>query len=99
MARTFLRTLLTVQHLTGYEAFALKFRKVAEELAAQDGNPALAKLSVSPRSFERWCAGTVQTLPRPDTCRVLEAMFGHPGTPTPRSAGPAGRPAGTVRTA
>jgi hypothetical protein len=78
MARTFLRTLLTMQHLTGYEAFAKRFLKVAKEVAEADDDPAIAKLTVSPRSFDRWCSGEVQTLPRPGTCRVLEAMFGHP---------------------
>lgn len=78
MARTLLRALLTVQHLTGYEAFERRFRKAARELAEAEGDPRLATLTVSPRQFERWAAGALKSAPRPDTCRVLEAMFGQP---------------------
>jgi hypothetical protein len=74
---TLLRMLLRARHWQ-WPTFEAHFRRAAATLAAQDGEPALAKTAVSERQFERWCAGKVRTLPRPDACRVLEQMFGHP---------------------
>jgi len=34
--------------------------------------------ALSLRQFDRWLAGDVGTEPRPSTCRVVEAEFGHP---------------------
>jgi hypothetical protein len=78
MANTLLRTLLTVRHIRGYEEFARLFRRTAQDLAKAEGDPQLSTLSVSLRQYERWIGGDVKSLPRPDTRRVLEEIFGRP---------------------
>ncbi|MGW3728884.1 hypothetical protein [Streptomyces sp. NPDC000851] len=75
---TLFRQLLQRRHLTTYEAFSARFERAAARLAELDGDPRLASLRVSPRQFDRWYGGELQTLPRPDACRVLEHMLGRP---------------------
>ncbi|MGP4115063.1 hypothetical protein ACTWP5_29700, partial [Streptomyces sp. 4N509B] len=75
---TVFRQLLQRRHLTTYEAFATQFRRAARELAEQVGDARLASLDVSSRQFDRWMAGELRTLPRPDTCRVVEHLLGRP---------------------
>lgn len=75
---TLLRLLVTERHWQKYPTFERQFKRAAEELAEQQGEPELGKVTVSPRQFERWYAGTVKTEPYPDACRVLEYMFGKP---------------------
>jgi hypothetical protein len=75
---TLFRQLLQRRHLTTYEAFAAQFERAAAKLADLDGDRRLASLRVSPRQFDRWFGGELQTLPRPDACRVLEYMLGRP---------------------
>jgi hypothetical protein len=74
---TLLRALITARHWQRYETFAVQFERAARRLADQEGEPDLAKVSVSVRQFERWYAGKLRTSPHPDACRVLEHMFGH----------------------
>ncbi len=69
---TLLRVLLTERHWQVFKTFEVKFARAAAELAAQEGEPSLAKVCVSRRQFERWYAGTVKSQPYPDACRVLE---------------------------
>ena len=77
MARTtLLRQLLQQLHLTTYASFAVQFERAAAGLAERDGDPRLGSLRVSSRQFDRWMAGELQNLPRPDTRRVLEHMLG-----------------------
>jgi hypothetical protein len=78
MAETLLRSLIHARHLLPFRAFDAAFRKAARELALREEDPALAKVTISARSLDRWCSGQVATMPRPDACRVLEHMFGHP---------------------
>lgn len=79
MSRTTLfRHLLQRRHLTTYESFSARFERAAANLAGLDGDHRLASIRISSRQFERWCGGELQTLPRPDTCRVLEHMLGRP---------------------
>jgi hypothetical protein len=59
-------------------AIEAQFRRAARELAERDGDPDLAKLTVSSRQWERWYSGSVRTEPYPDACRVLEHLFGYP---------------------
>lgn len=66
-----------MRHLTSFESFEAQFGRAASQLADREGDPRLKKIGVSKRTWERWCSGDVITMPRPDTCRVLEAMFGH----------------------
>ncbi len=75
---TLLRTLITAKHWQRYETFAVQFERAAGQLAEEDGEPDLAKVSVSVRQFERWYGGKVRTSPHPDSCRILERMFGYP---------------------
>ena len=77
-SETLLRSLLGLRHLTQHEAFNAQFRRAAKSLADRDADPRLAKVTVSERQLKRWVNGEVTTTPRADTCRVLEAMFGHP---------------------
>jgi hypothetical protein len=74
---TLLRSLLRLRHLTQHAAFKVQFERAASDLAKREGDRRLAKVTVSERQFRRWMAGNVTTAPLPDTCRVLEAMFGH----------------------
>jgi hypothetical protein len=75
---TLLRTLITARHWQRFETFAVQFERAAGKLAVEDGEPGLAKVSVSVRQFERWYGGKVRTSPHPDSCRILEHMFGYP---------------------
>ncbi|WP_328436554.1 hypothetical protein OHA71_03720 [Streptomyces sp. NBC_00444] len=75
---TLFRQLLQRRHLTTYEAFSARFERAAARVADLDGDPRLASVRVSPRQFDRWYGGELQTLPRPDACRVLEHMLGGP---------------------
>ncbi|KPI15669.1 hypothetical protein OK074_2114 [Actinobacteria bacterium OK074] len=75
---TLFRQLIQRRHLTTYEAFSAQFERAAARLADLDGDPRLASVEISPRQFDRWCGGQLQTLPRPDSCRVLEHMLGRP---------------------
>ena len=75
---TLLRVLITERHWQKFETFEAQFRRAARELAAEAGEPDIAKVTVSPRQFERWYAGKVKTVPYPDSCRVLERLFGYP---------------------
>ncbi len=75
---TLLRTLITARHWQRFETFAVQFERAAGTLAEEDGEPGLAKVSVSARQFERWYGGKVRTSPHPDSCRILERMFGYP---------------------
>lgn len=74
---TLLRALITARHWQRYETFAVQFERVAGKLAEEEGEPDLAKVSVSVRQFERWYGGKVRTSPHPDSCRILERMFGY----------------------
>src|SRR5260370_38894461 len=73
---TVLRVLITGPHWQNVETFEAQFKKAAVELAGRNGEPRLRTVTVSRRQFERWYAGKVKTGPHPDSCRVLEHMFG-----------------------
>lgn len=75
---TLLRTLLRERHLTQFPAFEARFRRAAKALADREGDPSLAGVTVSERTWERWWSGNVKTMPHPGASRVLEAMFGRP---------------------
>ncbi|MEV6408402.1 MULTISPECIES: hypothetical protein [Streptomyces] len=73
---TLLRQLLEERHLTTYKAFEVQFSRAARRLAAESDDPRLASVVVSSRQFDRWMSGELKRLPRPDTCRILEALLG-----------------------
>lgn len=75
---TLLRALIAERHWQKFSTFHAQFRRAARELAEREQEPDLAKLTVSPRQWERWHAGKVKTEPYPDACRVLEHMFSFP---------------------
>jgi hypothetical protein len=69
---TLLRALVMAKHWQKFETFQAQFRRAAEELAAQTGEPGLAKVTVSSRQYERWIYGSLKREPWPDACRILE---------------------------
>jgi hypothetical protein len=91
--QTLLRMLITRRHWQRFETFAAQFARAAGELAEQQGEKGLAQVTVSSRQFERWYGGKVKTVPHPDSCRVLEHMFGYPVDRLLASAGQAGQTA------
>ncbi|MFD9062316.1 hypothetical protein ACFVZ3_12425 [Kitasatospora purpeofusca] len=58
-----------------YEAFCLHFSRAARETAVEKGNPRIAQVSVSQRSYTRWLAGDLKGLPSHEACLVLEHLF------------------------
>jgi transcriptional regulator with XRE-family HTH domain len=85
-----LRALITQRRWQRFKTFEAQFRRAARELAERDGDPDLAKLTVSSRQWERWYSGNVRTEPYPDACRVLEHLFGYPVHQLLAPAGQAG---------
>jgi transcriptional regulator with XRE-family HTH domain/tetratricopeptide (TPR) repeat protein len=75
---TLLRVLIFERHWQRFKTFEAQFQRAARDLAKREGDPDLAKLTISSRQWERWYAGGVKTEPHPDACRVLEHMFGYP---------------------
>lgn len=75
---TLLLSLLRLRRAASYKTFAEQFRAAAASLSEKEGNERLAKITVSQRQYERWRSGNIATMPLPDTCKVLESMFGHP---------------------
>jgi tetratricopeptide (TPR) repeat protein len=68
-----LRTLLVERRWHRYRAFIRAYDEAARAVDAS-----LVGCGPSESQFERWLAGKLKTLPRPDHCRVLEAMLaGH----------------------
>jgi transcriptional regulator with XRE-family HTH domain len=70
-----LRTILAERHWQVYRTFRVHFERAAQTLAGHEDDPTVRTLDVSERQFNRWLRGA---RPRPDACRVLESMFGHP---------------------
>lgn len=90
---TLLRVLLVERHWQVYRTFRALFLRAARQLADRENDPTSALLDVSARQFHRWQHGA---RPRPDACRVLESMFGHP---VDRLIGPADPPTADVAAA
>ncbi len=67
---TLLAQLAAQRHWTSRVA-AKAFADCARELG-------FTTLTVSERSWERWCSGQLGRTPRPTNCQVLERMFGQP---------------------
>lgn len=78
MAETAFGQLVRAQHWNNYQGFLAQFHRAAQLVADRDCDPRLANLTVSEKTFKRWLAGQVQTQPRPDVARVLEALFKQP---------------------
>jgi hypothetical protein len=84
---TLLRVLLVERHWQVYRTFRALFLRAARQLADRENDPTAALLDVSARQFHRWLHGA---RPRPDACRVLESMLGHPIDRLIRPADPPG---------
>lgn len=72
---TLLRRLVAEQHWQHYPTFRSQFERAARELAGETGQERLARLTVSPRQFDRWIYGEISTLPRDGARQVLERLF------------------------
>ncbi|MEV7157098.1 hypothetical protein AB0N77_21115 [Streptomyces misionensis] len=76
MRVTYFRTLVQQRRWT-FEALCIQWTRAAKELAVKDGDPRLADVTLSRRTFDRWMKGDITDKgPRPDTARVLEYLFG-----------------------
>lgn len=67
---TALKALLRERHAQSYKSFKRLYQEAAAEL-----NRALLDTCPAERTYYRWINGQVETLPYPDACGVLEAMF------------------------
>lgn len=67
---TLLKALLRMRHWQKRDTFSRQWDNVAKEIEPRlvGGCPAHAQ-------FYRWLNGKIHTIPNPDACRVLEAMF------------------------
>ncbi|MFZ3491898.1 hypothetical protein ACODT5_01410 [Streptomyces sp. 5.8] len=93
---TLFRQLLQERHWTTVETFGTHFARTARELAEQTGERHLGDISVSRRTFDRWMAGELATMPQRDTRRILERLLGQPVAllfTAPDGTGPGARPA------
>ncbi|MFJ9592413.1 hypothetical protein ACIRS3_06595 [Streptomyces virginiae] len=61
---TLLRVLVQQRHWR-YRDFVTAFERAASQAGVQG-------LSVSEAQFRRWTSGRIETMPGPETCRVLE---------------------------
>jgi hypothetical protein len=75
---TLFRALVLERGWSLFSTFDVKFALARDVLAAREREPALHRVSVSKRTFERWMAGDVRSLPQAQSCRVLEHMLGRP---------------------
>ncbi|OPC76799.1 hypothetical protein B4N89_45835 [Embleya scabrispora] len=90
MRSTLFRESVLARRWNLFATFAAKFALARDALADRERDPRLRRVSVSERTFDRWMAGDVKGLPYPNTCRVLEHLFGveaerlfAPPTPAP----------------
>jgi len=67
---TLLKALLRVHHWQKRETFSRQWDRVAETL-----DPSLAGTCPAHAQFYRWLSGNIRSMPHPDACRILEAMF------------------------
>lgn len=75
---TYFRVLVQERRWT-FEGFCAQWDRAARELAQRDGDPRLASIPLSRRTFDRWMSGDIGgNGPRPDTARILEHLFGVP---------------------
>ncbi len=73
-----LRRLVVDRHWQHYPTFRARFEDTARALARETGDQRLARLTVSPRQFDRWFYGEIKTLPRDGARQVLERLLSRP---------------------
>ncbi|MBZ3908456.1 MULTISPECIES: transcriptional regulator, XRE family protein [Streptomyces] len=97
-APTLFRVLCQERRWTTWETFAIHFDKAASAAMLDHPLRRPRPVTVARRTFDRWFTGTWCGLPRPDTCRVLEQLFGFAAEelfrPAPAVLRPAAVPAG-----
>ncbi|WP_439681607.1 helix-turn-helix domain-containing protein [Embleya sp. MST-111070] len=76
MRETRFRRVIVERRWSSFETFDVKFSLARDALAGREREPRLCEIVVSRRTFERWMAGGVKTLPQPNTCRILEHLLG-----------------------
>jgi hypothetical protein len=67
---TLLKALLRVRHWQKRETFSRQWDRVAKTL-----DSSLVGTCPAHAQFYRWLSGNVRSMPHPDACRILEAMF------------------------
>jgi len=67
---TLLKALLRMRHWQKRETFSRQWDKVAKTL-----DSSLVGTCPAHAQFYRWLSGNVRSMPHPDACRILEAMF------------------------
>jgi tetratricopeptide (TPR) repeat protein len=67
---TLLKALLRVRHWQKRETFSRQWDRVAKTL-----DSSLVGTCPAHAQFYRWLGGDVRSMPHPDACRILEAMF------------------------
>lgn len=67
---TLLKALLKVRHWQKLDTFARQWDKVAKTI-----DPRLVGSCPAHAQFYRWLGGSILSMPHPDACRILEAMF------------------------
>lgn len=67
---TLLKALLKVRHWQKRETFSHQWDKVAKTV-----DSSLTGTCPAHAQFYRWLSGNIRSLPHPDACRILEAMF------------------------
>jgi tetratricopeptide (TPR) repeat protein len=77
---TLFRQLVQENAWTTVQTFGTQFTKAARELAAETGERRLADITIARRTFDRWMAGDLKSMPQKDTRRILEHLFHHPVT-------------------
>lgn len=92
-----LRRLLVERHWQRYSTFRAQFEDAARHLARETGQQRLARLTVSPRQFDRWVYGEIVSTPRDDACQVLEHLLGRPATELFTTAATSTQPQGSPR--
>ncbi|MFH9561194.1 hypothetical protein ACH4K7_33175 [Streptomyces globisporus] len=75
---TVFRQLAQERHWTTAHAFNMHFTRAARELASITGERRLTDVTVARRTFDRWMAGELKSLPQRDTRAVLEHLFQQP---------------------
>jgi tetratricopeptide (TPR) repeat protein len=75
---TLFRQLVQERGWTTIETFAVHFSRAARQLAEEANERRIADVSVSRRTFDRWMAGGLKSMPQRDTRRVLERLFHQP---------------------
>ncbi|WP_306359507.1 DUF5919 domain-containing protein [Nocardia sp. CC227C] len=67
---TVLKALLQQRHLQTVSAFNREYNRLAKKL-----DPTLINCGPKKAQFYRWLSGEISSVPYPDHCRILEAMF------------------------